>query len=172
MVEVQKMSDAVLLQCELEIMDIDHQLRNWREELEQAEYAWLLDEIIDGVNDAFDGDEEFMTEPRTKIVPLVKYEAGIRTVIGEAEVDLDTGTFFATVTRDVEELITMPRGSYSVGFDQREQALRVKPEPAFPKISLPNVEREIKGLVRGPKSICSSCEGTDGHHYVHCTLYR
>jgi hypothetical protein len=120
----------LLAEIVVAIANIDYDLRRWREELEQCEYATLLDNLIDFHMNKPVGDN---------FVDVTYYtESGVRVVIGTAVIHPD-GKFHAMIhPDDVLGLTAMSPARinehYSIGYDKSTREVYATEKPAVRKI--------------------------------------
>lgn len=181
--------EDVLLECDLMLMDVGHQLAHWAEELEQARFAARLDgaievqmncfpkvllgrswapEFIDAYEKEIQRADEIDSQLRSSAeFPLAWYEDGTRFEIGTASVDPVTGIVTARVEEKLlrglgaEKLLYAPPGSYLI-----KESPSITGHRQYHVDMLPDLTRvnTVPGW-----SLCAECGGTFGGHSVLCT---
>lgn len=175
---------GILIEIDWAMANVDFDLDRWEQELEQAKYAAQLDALSDfefmELDQTLGGNwaywklmpvvEELVPdeELKPKILPLAWYGRGERYEIGSAVYDPLTGQITARLRSDYWKSIfgQVDAGRYSIRENLSLEEYYVDPEPITKSSAM---ESFMKGLTQ---KTCISCDGTNGDHYVGCTLYR
>lgn len=165
---------GIMIEIDWAMANVDFDLERWEEELEQAKYAAQLDSLADfefyELDQVLSGNWELVPDEELKpqILPLAWYGNGERYEIGSAEYDPLTGRVMARFRSDYWKSIfgQVDAGRYSIRENLSLEEYYVDPEPITKSSAM---ESFMKGLTQ---KTCISCDGTNGDHYVGCTLYR